>query len=103
MAKAIPAKPWGLFLFENQPYESALISAWKRHQRETKTLAHQHTTIRALDFRLLYDPRVFGASEKEKPPMADVLGLNSPDAYRMLRDSKYPIEKIVKIEAVLLR
>ena len=100
MAKAIPAKPWGLFLFENQPYESALISAWKRHQRETKILAHQHATIRALDFRLLYDPRVFGASEKEKPPMADVLGLNSPDAYRMLRDSKYPIEKIVKIEAL---
>ena len=100
MAKVLPANPWGLFISENQPYELALISAWKRNQKKTRILAYQHSPLRALDLRVFYDARVFKTIETEKPPMADVLGLNSPSAYSLLKESQYPIEKITKIEAL---
>jgi surface carbohydrate biosynthesis protein (TIGR04326 family) len=100
MAKVLPANPWGLFISENQPYELALISGWKRNQKKTKIFAYQHSTLRALDLRLFYDARVFRTIETEKPPMADKLGLNGPNAYSLLKESQYPIEKITKIEAL---
>ena len=100
MTKVLPADPWGLFLLENQPHELALISAWKRNQKKTRILAHQHATLRALDLRLFYDARIFQTIETEKPPMADKLGLNGPSAYSLLKESQYPIERIAKIEAL---
>ena len=100
MAKDLPANPWGLFILENQPHELALISAWKRNQEKIRILAHQHATFRAMDLRLTYDARTFKAIETEKPPIADKLGLNSPSAYSLLKESQYPIDKIAKIEAL---
>jgi surface carbohydrate biosynthesis protein (TIGR04326 family) len=100
VAKVLPANPWGLFISENQPYELALISAWKRNQKKTRVLAHQHSTLRALNLRLFYDARVFKTTEAEKPPIADKLGLNSPNAYSLLKESQHPIEGITKIEAL---
>jgi surface carbohydrate biosynthesis protein (TIGR04326 family) len=100
MAQVLPANPWGLFIFENQPHESALISAWKRNQKKTKVFANQHTTIRPMDLRPLYDARIFKAPESERPPIADKLGLNGPNPYSVLKESQYPIEKFAKVEAL---
>ena len=96
MAKVLPADPWGLFLWENQPLELALISAWRRNQTKTKILAHQHAIFKPIDLRGLYEARVFETRETEKPPIADKLGLNCHDAYSLLKGSHYPIERIAK-------
>ena len=100
MAKVLPANPWGLFILENQPHELALISAWKRNQKKTKVLANQHTSIRPMDLRPLYDARIFNTLESERPPIADKLGLNGPNPYSVLKESQYPIEKLAKTEAL---
>ena len=48
---------FGLFLQENQPWEMALVTAWRRHGHGT-LVGVEHTTVRFWDLRLLKSPPV---------------------------------------------
>jgi surface carbohydrate biosynthesis protein (TIGR04326 family) len=100
MAKVLPASPWGLFTWENLSWDFALISAWRRHQKQTKILAAQHGFFRTLDLRLCSDSRDFCEVGQEAIPLPDVLCTNNVEGVELLQNAGFPQEKIAKTEAL---
>ena len=100
MAKVLPADPWGLFTWENLPLDFALMSAWRRHQKETRILASQHGFFRTFDLRLYSDSRDFVETELDAIPLPDKLCVNNKEAMSLLQEASFPYEKIAKVEAM---
>jgi surface carbohydrate biosynthesis protein (TIGR04326 family) len=89
----------GLYVFEQQPWELALISAWKRRGVGT-VIAHQHEAIKPLNLRLFDDRRTFGESGPDAKPRPDVLATGSEDARREFRESGWPEGSVRLVEAL---
>ena len=100
MAQKLPASPWGLYTWENQTWEKALISAWKRHRSESKVFGYEHSSVRLMDIRLFSDPRAYQGEEIENFPIPDILGVNSSTGLKWIRESGYPSHKTTRIEAL---
>ena len=100
MAKTLSASPWGLFIWENQPWDMALISAWKRHQKNTKVFASQHSFFRPFDLRFVSDSRDFFETGGEAMPLPDKLCINNVQGLSLIREAGYPEDRIAKVEAV---
>jgi len=100
MAQKLPASPWGLYTWENQTWERALVSAFKRHKPKTQVIGYEHSSIRLLDLRLFSDSRTYEGKEIEEFPLPDMLGINSSTGLEWMRKSQYPSEKITRVEAL---
>ena len=100
MAKTLPAKPWGLFTWENLPWEFGLISAWRRHQKFTKILASQIGFFRIFDLRLYSDPRVFREKGNEGIPLPDKLCIYDNAGVSSVLATGFPDRKIAEVEAL---
>jgi surface carbohydrate biosynthesis protein (TIGR04326 family) len=100
MAQKIPASPWGLYTWENQTWERALVSAWKRHNPNSKVFGYEHSSVRLMDLRLFSDPRSYLEKGVEEFPIPDMLGVNSSTGLNWIRNSKYPSSKTTRIEAL---
>ena len=100
MAKILPATPWGLFTWENLSWEFGLISAWRKHQRNTKIFACQVGFFRPFDLRLYSDPRVFQKTGNEAMLLPDKLCIHDNEGIPVVRDTGFPEEKMVKVEAL---
>jgi surface carbohydrate biosynthesis protein (TIGR04326 family) len=100
MAQTLPASSWGLYTWENQTWERALISAWKRHQPNRRTIGYEHSSVRLMDLRLFSDSRTYEEKEIETLPIPDMLGLNSSTGLKWIKESGYPAHKITRIEAL---
>ncbi|MBN4079726.1 hypothetical protein JYT60_00650 [bacterium AH-315-C08] len=100
MAKKLPASPWGLYTWENQTWEKALVSAWKRHRPISKIFGYEHSSVRLMDLRLFSDPRTYEGKEIEEFPIPDMLGVNSSTGLKWMRESGYPSHKTTRIEAL---
>ena len=101
MAQKLPATHWGLFPMENQPWERALITAWKRYQKNSKTIAFQHSPgVRTLDLRLFFDPELFKKAETHNFPQPDFLAVNGSINRRLIQECGYPQEKLINVEGL---
>ena len=100
MAKILPATPWGLFTWENLSWDFALISAWRRHRKETQILASQHGFFRPFDLRLYSDSRDFKETGEEAIPLPDKLCVNNKAGMSLLQEAGFPEEKIAMTEAL---
>ncbi len=100
MAQKLPASPWGLYTWENQTWERALVSAWKRHRGKSRVIGYEHSSVRLMDLRLFSDPRTYEGKGIEEFPIPDMLGINSSKGLKWLRESGYPSHKTTRIEAL---
>ena len=100
MAQKLPASPWGLYTWENQTWERALVSAWKRHRAKSRVIGYEHSSVRLMDLRLFSDPRTYEGEGMEKFPVPDMLGINSSKGLEWMQESGYPSHKITRIEAL---
>jgi surface carbohydrate biosynthesis protein (TIGR04326 family) len=100
MAQKLPASPWGLYTWENQTWELALISAWKKHRAKSKVIGYEHSSVRLMDLKLFSDPRAYEGSGLEELPLPDMLGINSSKGLEWIRKSGYPSSKTTRIEAL---
>jgi surface carbohydrate biosynthesis protein (TIGR04326 family) len=103
MAKTLPASPFGLFTWEGSPWETALISAWKKNNsnsRKSKVLAALHGFSRPLDLRQF---SCFIGTDNTKdamPPLPDKLAIHSNEGISLLHEAGFPKDKIAKVEAL---
>jgi surface carbohydrate biosynthesis protein (TIGR04326 family) len=100
ISKILPADPWGLYVWENQPWEISLVTAWERNQKQTKTIGYQHTVIPPQDTRYFFDPRVFQNKGNDTLPLPDKLALSGSCSESLMRENQYPCEHIVSVEAL---
>jgi surface carbohydrate biosynthesis protein (TIGR04326 family) len=100
MAQKLPASPWGLYTWENQTWERALVSAWKRHRAKNRVIGYEHSSVRLMDLRLFSDPRTYEGKGVEEFPVPDMLGINSSKGLEWMRESGFPSSKTTRIEAL---
>lgn len=100
MAQHLPIHRWGGYTWENQPWELALVSAWRRHNEKIQIIAYEHSSVRPLDLRLFMAPEIYEDSSCLAFPVPDILGINGSAGISTMRDSGYPSEKLVRIEAL---
>ena len=92
-----PQQRLGIYISENQPWEMALVHAWKAAGHGILVGA-PHTAIRFWDLRYHYDARSF--LNNREFPLPDVLAVNGSVARRNVMASGYPSGRIVEVEAL---
>jgi surface carbohydrate biosynthesis protein (TIGR04326 family) len=97
--RSISKQRLGIYISENQPWEMALIHAWKYHGHG-KLVGVPHTTIRYWDLRYFYYSPSYSLKKVNQTPLPDILAVNSPVAYKLMIDSDYPKERLIKVEAL---
>lgn len=94
--KDIPPQKTGLYLFENQAWEPALIRAWRRHGHG-ELIGVAHTTVPFWHLYNFDDPRVF---EQGRKPSPDRLAANGPAAMRILAGAGQSVRRLIEVEAL---
>lgn len=97
--KQLPSQRLGIYLYEQQPWELALIHCWK-------TLGHghligsQHSTMLFWDMRYYHDTRLYSCDGINSLPMPDNVAVNGPKAKQTCLDAGYPPQNVLELEAL---
>lgn len=96
--RKLPPQKAAFFVMENQPWEMALICAWKRFQTNP-IIGIPHAAAKFWELRHFVDPRSRSAHAIHKFPEPDVIGVNSPFMRKLLENNSFPPERIIDLEA----
>lgn len=97
--KEMPHQKIGLYLFENQGWESALLRAWRRYGHG-EIIGVQHATVPFWHLYYVNDPRSLAPKQSGTMPMPDRLAVNGPAAWAAFSGTGYPVEQLVEVEAL---
>lgn len=95
----LPEQSFGIYLFEQQPWEMALISAWKR-SGHMKLVGVQHSAMLYWDLRYFHDVRSYENIGDLSLPIPDMFATNGALAMKMCQDWNYPPSKLIEVEAL---
>jgi surface carbohydrate biosynthesis protein (TIGR04326 family) len=87
----------GLYIFENQPWEAALLHTWK-HNHRAPIVAVPHSTIRFWDVRYFLSSGTLGDSRFAQP---DVIAPNSVIARQELAEGGWATKRLHEVEALM--
>ena len=94
-----PPQRLGIYISENQPWEMALVYAWKAAGHGF-LIGTPHTTVRFWDLRYHYDARSYLSDRDNTLPLPDILAVNGPVARESVLASGYPAERVTEVEAL---
>jgi len=97
--RTLPKQRLGFYLQENQPWEVALIYAWRKAGHGT-LVGVPHSAVRFWDLRYFSDPRNFGNTPKHTIPKPDLVAVNGPLMKNEFLKARYPKTQIVQVEAL---
>jgi surface carbohydrate biosynthesis protein (TIGR04326 family) len=100
LARRMGENLWGMFIWENQAWELALMSAWRRHHCAKRVVAYQHTTIRFLDLRMLAGEGEIADASADARPLPDILTVNGNVSKQLLEAVGFPTERLKLVEAL---
>lgn len=86
-----------LYIFENQPWEAALLRAWRQHH-DAPPVAVQHSTIRFWDLRYFVSAGTIDDPRFARP---DVIATNSTAAKASLVHGGWPGDDVHEVEALM--
>jgi hypothetical protein len=89
----------GIYIQENQPWEIALLHAW-RSNGHGEIIGTPHTTIRFWDLRYFYDAKTFQNKEKNALLIPDKVALNGPAALGAYDTGLGPVDRLIEVEAL---
>lgn len=95
----IPYQKLGVYIQENQPWEMALIHAWKA-AGHGKLVGVPHTTVRFWDLRYFYDYRSYEHAGNNILPTPDLVAVNGPVAKKAYIEGGYPESQVIEVEAL---
>jgi surface carbohydrate biosynthesis protein (TIGR04326 family) len=95
----IPKQNCAFYIQENQPWEFALISAWRKYGHG-KIIGIPHTAVRFWDLRYFYDSREQSGELDLAVPMPDMIGVNGPVPKFELLRGFYSQLKLIDLEAL---
>lgn len=94
-----PTQKLGVYIAENQPWEMALVYAWKAAGHGI-LIGTPHTIVRFWDLRYHYDARSYLRDSDNAFLLPDVLAVNGPAARNSILSSGYPVERLTEVEAL---
>ena len=92
----LPHQKLGLFLYENQGWERIFIHLWKKNGHG-KIIGIQHATI---PFWYLPYFDEIAIEMFENIPIVDLIAVNGPNSWDILKKSGYPMHKCFPVEAL---
>ena len=95
----IPRQNLGLFLWENQGWEVALIKAWNKYGHGI-FIGVPHATICFWHLNNFEDPRIFNENGSLQKPMPNFWAVNGPMAWKNLSDGGMPSSRKRRVEAL---
>ena len=95
----LPEQNTGVYLFEQQPWEFALISSWKSNKHK-ELIGAQHTTVLFWDLRYFNDPNVHTDVSPLHLPAPDKIGVNGPLSMTTLSNAGYLKSDLILTEAL---
>ncbi len=96
---SMPKQKLGLYLWENQAWEQALLCAWRKNNHG-KIIGIPHSTIRFWTLGNFDDRRLYGLDKNKAKHFPDCLAINGPLAYSEMKVSGYPENQLIKVEAM---
>lgn len=96
---SMPPQRDGLYLMESQPWEMALVHAWKA-AGHGRLIAVPHSTVLYWDLRYWFDPRAYTSIDCAGLPLPDVVAVNGPVMREAFRAGGFPEDRIVMVEAL---
>ena len=96
---SIPKQRMGIYIQENQPWEIALLYAW-RLSGHGMIVGTPHTTIRFWDLRYFYDGRTFQNKKQNSFPSPDKIAVNGPIARAAYNTGLGPTDRLIEVEAL---
>lgn len=97
--KDLPRQKLGLYLWENQGWETALLHAWRRHGHG-KIVGVPHATVEFWHLNAFDDPRTLIPDRNCAKPLPDQLAVNGPMAWKAFVESGYPPARLRAVEAL---
>lgn len=98
ICELLPHQPLGIYIQENQPWEVALLHAWRR-AGHGKIYGVQHSTVRYWDLRNFYAPATYSVDGPAALPRSDSVAVNGPLAQAQYLGGGYPPDEVVRVEA----
>lgn len=95
----LPRQRIGLYLYENQPWEKALLRAWRRHGHG-EIVGVQHATAPFWHLYYFEDRRTLVQSQSSSLPLPDRVAVNGMDAWRAFAAAGFAPERLVAVEAL---
>ncbi|AVQ13973.1 Surface carbohydrate biosynthesis protein, TIGR04326 family [Leptospira santarosai] len=89
----------GIYLQENQAWESALIYTWK-FKDIGPLIGVPHATVRFWDLRYFSDCRNYASDCNNPKPLPDKVALNGNASLNAYKKGNYPQDRIVEVEAL---
>ncbi len=96
---SIPKQRMGIYIQENQPWEIALLHAW-RSNGHGMIIGTPHATIRFWDLRYFYDSRTFQNKKQNSLPTPDKIAVNGPIARAAYNTGLGPTDRLIEVEAL---
>ena len=100
--KSLPSQKNGLFLCENQPWETALAYAWHKcgHGKLTAVV---HAPIRFWDFRYFTLARALRDNQEHatRKPTPSVVAVNSEISRSFMEIAQAPADRILEVESLM--
>jgi len=97
--RSLPRQRLGIYIQENQPWEMALIHAW-RAAGHGLLVGVPHNTLRYWDLRYFQDPRCYGSSRYDNFPKPDLVAVHGPAAKSRYLEGAYPEIELIEVEAL---
>jgi len=100
--ESLPTQKNGLFLCENQPWESAFTYAWHKYGH-SKLTAVVHAPIRFWDFRYFTLGRALRANQQHatSKPTPSVVAVNSEISRAFMSIAQAPTDRIFEVESLM--
>lgn len=99
LLRRMPLQRLCVYLQENQPWEMALIHAWKT-AGHGRLVGVPHSTVLFWDTRYYFDPRTYRRKGNNELPVPFLVALNGPSSMARYRDGGYPEDQMVEVEAL---
>ncbi|MDO8652910.1 MAG: hypothetical protein Q7R66_12045 [Undibacterium sp.] len=97
--KDMPHQPLGLYLWENQGWESAMLWAWRKH-KHGQIIGVPHATVVFWHLNNFDDSRTLMSKDSSAKPIPDRLAINGQMAWRAFTQTGYPAVRLVPVEAL---
>jgi len=97
--KDMPYQKMGLYLWENQGWENALLRAWRRYGHG-EIIGVPHATIAYWHLNNFDDSRTLASRESSAKPLPDHLAVNGQMAWKAFVITGYPVERLFEVEAL---
>ncbi len=95
----ISFKKVGFYIQENQPWETILVSLWKKHNHGV-IIGIPHSTVRYWDLRYYYDPSICNYGVLSYLPFPDFFAVNGPAAKHNLMFNRASTKMLKELEAL---